>query len=110
MIAFDKLQTVRQGDEDLFREIAMLSGSARAVLDKDGIVEDASEIDKIGVNKVAGTTNLGEEVGPNGEKQGKEAKDEDVQILLARINQQKESFLNNHQDFHGKEQILNKRE
>nr|GEX24669.1 nuclease associated modular domain 3 [Tanacetum cinerariifolium] len=90
--------TVRQCDEDLFREIAMLS-----------------EIEKIGVNEVVETANFGDaslhmnvngmeneilsssssltssswtdislkmkELGPDGEKQSKEAKDEDVQVI-----------------------------
>ncbi|GKA92665.1 hypothetical protein Tco_0814590, partial [Tanacetum coccineum] len=53
-------QTVRQRDEDLFREIAMLSGSARAVPNKDDILEDASEIEQMGVNGVVETANFGE--------------------------------------------------
>nr|GEX84351.1 nuclease associated modular domain 3 [Tanacetum cinerariifolium] len=36
------------------------SGSARAVPDKDGILKDASEIEKIGVNGVVETANFGE--------------------------------------------------
>nr|GEY36060.1 hypothetical protein [Tanacetum cinerariifolium] len=80
-----ELETVRQRDEDLFREIAMLilaihycatrrgnSGSAWAVPDKDDIVEDASEIDQIGVNEAVETQTLMKEVGPDGEKQAKE--------------------------------------
>nr|GEV07798.1 nuclease associated modular domain 3 [Tanacetum cinerariifolium] len=90
------------------------SGSARAVPDKDDILEDASEIEQIGVNRVVETANFGEaslhmnvngmeheklssssltssswtdislkmkEVGPDGEKQSKETKDEDVQVI-----------------------------
>ncbi|GJU64881.1 hypothetical protein Tco_1246716 [Tanacetum coccineum] len=105
--------TVRQRDEDRFREIAMLSGSARVVLDKNDILKDASEIKQTGVNGVVEIANFGEaslqtnvngmeheklsssssltssswtdlslkmkEVGPDGEKQSKEAKDKDVQ-------------------------------
>ncbi|GJX07753.1 hypothetical protein Tco_0195685 [Tanacetum coccineum] len=52
--------TVRQRDEDRFREIDMLSGSERAIPDKGDILEDASEIEQIGVNGVVDTTNFGE--------------------------------------------------
>ncbi|GJY07504.1 hypothetical protein Tco_0374558 [Tanacetum coccineum] len=51
------------------------SGSARDVPDKGDILEDASEIEQIGVNGIM------KEVGPEGEKQSKEANDEDVQVL-----------------------------
>nr|GEY53810.1 ribonuclease H-like domain-containing protein [Tanacetum cinerariifolium] len=69
---------------------------------REGIFRNASYDDE---GEVADFTNLEttmnmKEVGPDGEKQAKEAKDEDVQ---------KESFWKNHQDFHGKEQTLNKR-
>nr|GEW26378.1 nuclease associated modular domain 3 [Tanacetum cinerariifolium] len=91
------------------------SGSARVVPDKDDILEDASEIEQIGVNGVVETANFGEaslhmnvngmeheklssslsltssswtdislkmkKVGPDDEKQSKEAKDEDVQVI-----------------------------
>nr|GFB47998.1 nuclease associated modular domain 3 [Tanacetum cinerariifolium] len=58
MIASDNLQIVRQRDEDLSREIAMLSGSAWVVHNKEGIVEDASEIEQIGVNGAVETATL----------------------------------------------------
>nr|GEY21821.1 nucleotide-binding alpha-beta plait domain-containing protein [Tanacetum cinerariifolium] len=96
------------------------SGSAWVVPDKDDILEDASEIEQIGVNGVVETANFGEaslhmnvngmehekisssssltssswtdislkmkEVGPDGEKQSKEAKDEDIQVIKHEFN------------------------
>nr|GEV40189.1 hypothetical protein [Tanacetum cinerariifolium]GEW87036.1 hypothetical protein [Tanacetum cinerariifolium] len=65
------------------------SGSARVVPDKDDILEDASEIKQTWHEKLSSSSSLTssswtdlslkmKEVGPYGEKQSKEAKDEDI--------------------------------